>query len=128
MRGACMVHGFHACLYVWILLLYNLGTWKENIVAFSAAVEDDAVNYGPHTNSQLISMILFIYFPGDPRIIIAFRANPISQPLILHQSLQSASDRAASGCTHFGLSGRASTDLQEKGLARLYRSVRSHWY
>ena len=46
------------------------------------------VNYHPH---RLISMILFIHFPGEPRIIIAFRANPISQPLILHQSLQSTS-------------------------------------
>lgn len=58
---------------------------KEKALAVrNIALVPVLVNYHPHTDSRLISIILFIHFPGEPRIIIAFRTNPISQPLILH--------------------------------------------
>lgn len=47
------------------------------------------------TASRLISIIQFIYFPGEARIIIAFRANPISQPLILHRGASRVPPRSA---------------------------------
>lgn len=52
----------------------------------STALVPVPVNYRPLSDSRLISMILIIHFPGEPKIIIAFRANPISQPLILNKS------------------------------------------
>ena len=64
----------------------------------SVALVPVPVTYCLHTDTSLLSLILFILFPGEPTTTIAFRANPISQPLILHQNIQSAS-----ACTSFSL-------------------------
>ena len=45
---------------------------KEKPVAFRA--EDTVIM--AHSDSRLIRMILLIYFPGEPRIIITFSAKP----------------------------------------------------
>lgn len=86
------------------------------VLSAAAEEEDGTVNYGKHADSRLISMILFICFPGEPRIIIAFRGNPISQPLILHQSLQYASNPPASACTPASLRRVESTFPQGNRL------------
>lgn len=57
----------------------------------STALVPVPVNYCPLTDSRLISMILIIDFPGEREIIITFRANPISQLLILSKSFYCAS-------------------------------------
>lgn len=68
-----------------------------------SSLQFEVVDYRPHTNSRLISMILFIYFPGEPMIIIAFGANPISQLLILHHSIPFASNSPVLCLYHFQL-------------------------
>lgn len=91
------------------------GPAEEEEAVRSMALVPVPVNYRPHTGSKLISMILFIQFPGEPGIIIAFRANPISQPLILHQGFQCVSNPPASCLSSFQAVRRVqSTNLKEK--------------
>lgn len=95
----------------------------------STALVPVPVNYRPLSDSRLISMILIIHFPGEPKIIIAFRANPISQPLILNKSFfYCASSLQIHVCKPTRLKKVTAHRLAGRSRGMWYLEVRQTWW